>query len=131
MFATWAVTKTRGCLLYIGGFTKTTHYIGIIISQYKDPYQPITLMECHKGFERCSLGCLLNSLVNGCDDDDNGMVPFMSTLLLLKVTSRRWTYSTFENFDAPLLGDETSQHLQKLQSPENVNKQFPYVFMGT
>ena len=64
--------QNRGCLLYIGNFT--THYIGIIISQYKDPYQPISLMECHKGFERCSLGFLLNSLVDGCDDDDNGMV---------------------------------------------------------
>ena len=28
--------------------------MGIIISQYKDPYKPISIMECHKGFERCS-----------------------------------------------------------------------------
>ena len=30
-------------------------YIGIIISQYKDPYKPISKMECHKGFEHCSV----------------------------------------------------------------------------
>ena len=23
-------------------------------SQYKDPYEPVSIMECHKGFERCS-----------------------------------------------------------------------------
>ena len=28
--------------------------MGIIISQYKDPYKLISIMECHKGFERCS-----------------------------------------------------------------------------
>ena len=27
--------------------------MGIIISQYKDPYKPISIMEGHKGFERC------------------------------------------------------------------------------
>ena len=32
------------------------NYMGIIISQYKkDPYKPIIIMECHKGFERCSI----------------------------------------------------------------------------
>ena len=31
-------------------------YIGIIIiSHYKDPYQPTSLMECQQGFERCSV----------------------------------------------------------------------------
>ena len=29
-------------------------YIGIIISQDKDAYEPISTMECHKGFARCS-----------------------------------------------------------------------------
>ena len=29
-------------------------YIGIIISHYKDPYQPTSRMECQQGFERCS-----------------------------------------------------------------------------
>ena len=24
------------------------------MSQYKDPYEPISIMECHKCFERCS-----------------------------------------------------------------------------
>ena len=28
--------------------------MGILICQYKDPYKPISIMECHKGFERCS-----------------------------------------------------------------------------
>ena len=26
-------------------------YMGIITSHYKDPYQPTSRMECHKGFE--------------------------------------------------------------------------------
>ena len=31
------------------------NYMGIpILCQYKDPYKPISIMECHKGFERCS-----------------------------------------------------------------------------
>ena len=30
-------------------------YIGIIISQYKDPYRPTSIMECQQGFERCSI----------------------------------------------------------------------------
>ena len=30
--------------------------MGIIVNQYKDPYKPISIMECHKGFERCSNG---------------------------------------------------------------------------
>ena len=28
--------------------------MGILICQYKDPYKPVSIMECHKGFERCS-----------------------------------------------------------------------------
>ena len=27
--------------------------MGTIISQYKDPYKPMSIMECHNGFERC------------------------------------------------------------------------------
>ena len=29
-------------------------YIEILISHDKDPYQPISIMECQHGFERCS-----------------------------------------------------------------------------
>ena len=29
-------------------------YMGIIISQYKDPYKPNSIVECPSGFERCS-----------------------------------------------------------------------------
>ena len=32
----------------------TTSYVGIITSHYKDPYKPISIMDCHKGFKRCS-----------------------------------------------------------------------------
>ena len=32
------------------------NYMGVIRSQYKDPYKPISIMECHMGFERCSNG---------------------------------------------------------------------------
>ena len=28
--------------------------IGIIINHYKDPYKPISIMECQQGSERCS-----------------------------------------------------------------------------
>ena len=31
-------------------------YIGIIRRNYKDPYEPISTMECHTGFARCSPG---------------------------------------------------------------------------
>ena len=34
---------------------KLPSYIGTIISHYKDPYQPTSIMECQQGFERCSL----------------------------------------------------------------------------
>ena len=30
--------------------------IGILINHYKDPCEPIRIMECHNGFERCSFG---------------------------------------------------------------------------
>ena len=29
-------------------------YVGIIIVHYEDPYSPTSMMEGHKGFERCS-----------------------------------------------------------------------------
>ena len=32
------------------------YYPGIVESQCKDPYKPISIMECHKGFERCLAG---------------------------------------------------------------------------
>ena len=28
--------------------------LGIEINQHKDPYEPISIMECRKGFELCS-----------------------------------------------------------------------------
>ena len=28
-------------------------YIGIIMNHYKDPYEPTSIMECHKGFDHC------------------------------------------------------------------------------
>ena len=50
---TWAVFKTLvGCL--IKGIIILPNYIRILICQYKDPYKPISTMECHKAFERCS-----------------------------------------------------------------------------
>ena len=30
-------------------------YLGIKLSCYKDPYQPISIIECRKGFEHCSI----------------------------------------------------------------------------
>ena len=29
--------------------------MGILIGHYKNPYQPTRIMECHKGFEHCSI----------------------------------------------------------------------------
>ena len=40
-----------GCL--ISGIILPS-YIGIILSHYKDPYYPTSIMECQQGFERCS-----------------------------------------------------------------------------
>ena len=45
--------RAPGWLGYIGDEI-LPRYIGIIISQYKDPYKSTSIMECHKGFERCS-----------------------------------------------------------------------------
>ena len=41
-------------------------YIGIIVGHCKDHYKPISIMECHKGLERCSNGIVLvpNELVD-------------------------------------------------------------------
>ncbi len=41
--------------LYIGD-EKLPSYIGIILSHYKDPYQPTSIVECQQGFERGSFG---------------------------------------------------------------------------
>ena len=30
--------------------------VGIVISHSEDPYEPISTMECHEGFHRCSFG---------------------------------------------------------------------------
>ena len=48
-----SVHFTPGWLFDIGDEI-LPNYIWIIISQYKDAYKPISTMECHKGFERCS-----------------------------------------------------------------------------
>ena len=42
-----------GYLLYIGD-QKLPSYIRIMISPFRDPYEPISTMERHKGFEVCS-----------------------------------------------------------------------------
>ena len=47
--------KTPGWLGYIRD-EKLPSYIGIILSHYKDPYQPTSIMECQQGFECCSFG---------------------------------------------------------------------------
>ena len=45
--------KKTGCLGYIGDYT-TQLYRDYFISQYKDPYQAISIMECHKGLVHVS-----------------------------------------------------------------------------
>ena len=45
--------KCPGYLLYIGDYIVLS-CIGILVSNYKDPYEPIRIMESRKGFERCS-----------------------------------------------------------------------------
>ena len=49
--------QNPGWLGYIGD-DKLLSYIGIIISHYQDPHQPISIMKCHKGLERCSFAFL-------------------------------------------------------------------------
>ena len=44
--------QNLGYLLYLGDYTQL--YVGILMSHCKDPYEPISRMHCHKGFERCS-----------------------------------------------------------------------------
>ena len=47
-------------------------YMGIVKSRCKNPYQPIGIMECQQGFERCSIvgiyvkfpGCKVLDLAN-------------------------------------------------------------------
>ncbi len=48
-----SVQFTPGWLFDIGDEI-LPNYMGIIISQYKNPYKPISIMECHKDFEHCS-----------------------------------------------------------------------------
>ena len=54
--------QNPGWLGYIGDGILPS-YIGVIISQYKDPYKPISLMEGNKGFEHCSNGNLYTSTI--------------------------------------------------------------------
>ena len=47
--------QNPGWLPYIRGlYCILPTYMGIVISHHKDPYEPISIVECHKGFERCS-----------------------------------------------------------------------------
>ena len=39
--------QNLGYLLYIWDYP---FVVGVIISHHKDPYEPISIMECHKGF---------------------------------------------------------------------------------
>ncbi len=41
--------RAPGWLFDIWGWN-LPNYMGIVISQYKDPYKPISIMECHRGF---------------------------------------------------------------------------------
>ena len=34
--------------------------MGTIVYQYKDPYKPISIMECHKGFDHSSIAQMLH-----------------------------------------------------------------------
>lgn len=55
---TWDST---GYFLYTEGLYYKYSVIGITISQYEDLYEPISIMECQKGFRPCSHGlCLAN-----------------------------------------------------------------------
>ena len=45
------ISPLVGCFI---GDEILPNYMGITISQYKDPHKQISIMECHKGFERCS-----------------------------------------------------------------------------
>ena len=66
-------------------------YIGIIISHYKDPYQPTTMMECQKGFEH-----FWNDLYIFLQDlwllDASGLELFFESFLVgwCKVRPRHW-----------------------------------------
>ncbi len=53
-----AVTKN----LVISWIWKITlpSFIAIIRIHYKDPYEPISIIEWHKGFERCSIGMFIS-----------------------------------------------------------------------
>ena len=49
--------RAPGCLGCIGDEILPNH-MGILISQYKDPYQPTSIMESSKGFFRGSHGLM-------------------------------------------------------------------------
>ena len=42
--------------IYIGVCVLLRSYMGITISHYKDPHEQTSIMGCHNGFERCSIG---------------------------------------------------------------------------
>ena len=51
--------------IYIWDYTTPLQYMGIMISHDKDPYNPISIMKCHMGFEHCSFdGFLMILLTN-------------------------------------------------------------------
>ena len=47
--------KDSGCLFDIGNYTQLNGDSGIVIIEYKDPYKLISIMECHRGFEKSLL----------------------------------------------------------------------------
>ena len=49
--------RAPGCLGCIGDELLPS-YMGVLISQYKDPYQPTSIMESSKGFFRGSHGLM-------------------------------------------------------------------------
>ena len=54
--------------------------MGIIISQYRDPYKPSSIMECHKGFVAAAhlVACFSNGnskkIFNGARFFEGGMI---------------------------------------------------------
>ena len=58
VFNNWAVTKNTGYLVYIGDEILPS-YIGIVISRYKDPYRPLSMMEYHVRVQRCRCSTVL------------------------------------------------------------------------
>ena len=55
-------SRAPGWLFDIGLYSQLYEdLMGIIVRQYKDPYKPISMMECHRGFERSSFNLQISS----------------------------------------------------------------------